>query len=349
MKTSDFDYILPEELIAQTPIEPRSSSRLMVLNKITGDIKHKKFYNIIDFLKEGDCLVLNNTKVLPARLYGKIVEKNSDAELLLLKDTGNDIWETLVKPGKKIKKGTNLLFGGGILFGKVIEVLENGNRLIKFNFDSTTSDSNKTSFYDILEKIGAMPVPHYIKKELKNKDRYQTVYAKTIGSVAAPTAGLHFTQELLEDIKQKGIKIVYVTLHVGLGTFRPVKVDNIKDHKMHTEWYTIPSESAKIINETKKYGKRVICVGTTSCRTLESAFKKYGKIKETSDETDIFIYPGFKFNITDALITNFHLPKSTLIMLVCAFAGKEYVLNAYKTAVENKYRFYSFGDAMFIH
>lgn len=350
MKTSDFDYILPEELIAQTPVEPRANSRLMVLNKTTGEIKHEKFYNIIDFLNEGDCLVLNNTKVLPARLYGKIVEKDTDVEILLLKVTGNSsIWEALVKPGKKIKKGTNLLFGGGILSGKVIEVLENGNRLIKFNFGSTTSDSNKTSFYDILEKIGTMPVPHYIKKELKNKDRYQTVYAKTIGSVAAPTAGLHFTQELLKDIKQKGVKIVHVTLHVGLGTFRPVKVDNIKDHKMHTEWYTIPNESAKIINETKANGKRVICVGTTSCRTLESAFKKYSKIKETSDETDIFIYPGFNFSITDALITNFHLPKSTLIMLVCAFAGKEYVLNAYKTAVENKYRFYSFGDAMFIH
>ena len=349
MKTSDFDYVLPEELIAQVPVEPRTNSRLMVLNKATGTIEHRKFYNITDFLNEGDCLVLNNTKVLPARLYGKIVEKDTDVEILLLKYTGNsNIWETLVKPGKKIKKDTNLVFEGGILSGKVIKILESGNRLIKFNFSCTTSDGNETNFYDILEQIGKMPVPHYIKEELKDRDRYQTVYAKTVGSVAAPTAGLHFTNDLLNKIKQKGVKIVHVTLHVGLGTFRPVKVDNIKDHKMHTEWYTIPEESAKIINETKANGKRVICVGTTSCRTLESVFKKYGKIKGISDETDIFIYPGFNFNITDGLITNFHLPKSTLIMLVCAFAGKDCILNAYKTAVENKYRFYSLGDAMFV-
>lgn len=348
MKTSDFDYILPDELIAQSPIEPRSSSKLMVLNKTTGDIKHKKFYNIVDFLHEGDCLVLNNTKVLPARLYGKIVGKDSGAELLLLKDVGNNTWETLVKPGKKIKENTKIEFGNGILFGKIVKILESGNRVIKFSFNYSDSKSSNYNFYNILEKIGTMPIPHYIKEKLKDKDRYQTVYAKTIGSVAAPTAGLHFTTELLESIKQKGIKVVYVTLHVGLGTFRPVKVDDIKNHKMHTEWYTIPDESARVISETKDSGGRVICVGTTSCRTLESVFKKYGKIRETSDNTDIFIYPGFKFNITDALITNFHLPKSTLIMLVCAFAGRDLTLKAYKTAVEEKYRFYSFGDAMFI-
>lgn len=348
MKTSDFDYILPDELIAQSPIEPRSSSKLMVLNKSTGDIKHKKFYNIVDFLHKGDCLVLNNTKVLPARLYGKIVGRNSGAELLLLKDVGNNTWETLVKPGKKIKENTKIEFGNGILFGEIVKILESGNRLIEFNFSCSNSKNNNYNFYNILEKIGTMPIPHYIKKKLKDKDRYQTVYAKTIGSVAAPTAGLHFTNELLKSIKQKGIKVVYVTLHVGLGTFRPVKVDDIKNHKMHTEWYTIPDESARVISETKDSGGRVICVGTTSCRTLESVFKKHGKIKETSDTTDIFIYPGFEFNITDALITNFHLPKSTLIMLVCAFAGKDLALKAYETAVKEKYRFYSFGDAMFI-
>lgn len=343
MKTSDFDYNLLPNLIAQNPLEKRSDSRLMILNRATNSIEHKKIYNIINYLSPGDCLVLNNTKVLPARLYGKIAEKEAKAEILLLKDTGNNIWEALVKPGKKIKINTSLEFGNGALYGNVVKILDSGNRLVKFSYSNSSND-----FYTILEKIGKMPIPHYIKEELKNNERYQTVYAKLTGSAAAPTAGLHFTQELLGQIQQKGINIAYVTLHVGLGTFRPVKALNIEDHKMHTEWYSVPEDSAKIINETKKAGKKVICVGTTSCRTLESVYKKYGEIKASTGETNIFIYPGFKFNITDALITNFHLPKSTLIMLVSAFAGKDYILRAYNIAVEEKYRFFSFGDAMLI-
>ena len=340
MKTSEFDYFLPKELIAQTPVEPRDSSRLLVLNKRNGAVEHRRFHDVLDYLESEDCLVLNDTKVIPARIFGNIVEKKSKVEFLLLKQVGDDIWEVLAKPGKKAKIGTRFEFKENCLYGEVLDILPNGGRLLKFFFDG--------SFYDILDKIGAMPVPHYIKSRLENKERYQTVYAKVLGSAAAPTAGLHFTNELINQIKMKGVKIVYITLHVGLGTFRPVQANNVKDHKMHSEWYTISPESAREINLAKKEGKRVICVGTTSCRTLESVYKKHSKIVSTSGETDIFIYPGFKFKVMDALITNFHLPKSTLIMLVCAFAGKENTLHAYEAAVNNRYRFFSFGDAMLI-
>ncbi len=340
MKTSDFDYHLPRDLIAQTPVEPRDSSKLLTLNKQTGAIEHRHFCDILEYLDPGDCLVLNDTKVIPARIFGNIDGKKSKVELLLLKHFDDDVWEVLVKPGKKAKVGTRFEFKKDLLYGEVVGVLPLGERLIKFFFEG--------GFYDILSDIGAMPVPHYIKNELKDKERYQTVYARRLGSVAAPTAGLHFTVDLINQIKAKGIKIVYITLHVGLGTFRPVQVDNIRDHKMHSEWYTISPESAREISFAKNMGKRIICVGTTSCRTLESVYKKHGKIISVSEETDIFIYPGFEFKVTDALITNFHLPKSTLIMLVCAFAGKENILSVYETAVSNSYRFFSFGDAMLI-
>ena len=340
MKTTDFDYYLPKDLIAQVPLKDRDSSRLLVLNKRTGELSHKVFTDVIEYLNPGDCLVLNDTKVIPARIFGHLEKSDSLVEFLLLKDMGQNTWETLVKPGKKARIGTNLEFKKDVIYGKILDILPSGSRVIKFYF--------KGNFYNILEEIGAMPVPHYIKKNLEEKNRYQTVYAKEIGSCAAPTAGLHFTESLLSKIEENGINIAKVTLHVGLGTFRPVKCEDIKDHKMHTEWYSVPKESAKIINDTKKIGKKVFCVGTTSCRTLESVFAKYGQIVECCGETDIFIYPGFKFKVMDALITNFHLPKSTLIMLVCAFAGKENVLNAYKIAVEQKYRFFSFGDAMLV-
>jgi len=338
MKTIDFDYYLPKELIAQVPLKDRDQSRLLVLNKSTGELLHKVFTDVVDYLEAGDCLVLNDTKVIPARIFGRLESNESIVEFLLLKDMGNGTWETLVKPGKKAKIGAKLEFKKDVIYGEILDILPSGSRIIKFYFNG--------NFYNILDEIGAMPVPHYIKKNLEEKDRYQTVYAKEIGSCAAPTAGLHFTESLLSKIEENGINIAKVTLHVGLGTFRPVKCEDIKDHKMHTEWYSVPKESAKIINITKKIGKKVVCVGTTSCRTLESVFAKYGQIVECCGETDIFIYPGFKFKVMDALITNFHLPKSTLIMLVCAFAGKENVLNAYKIAVDQKYRFFSFGDAM---
>lgn len=339
MKTSDFFYDLPEELIAQTPVFPRDSSRLLTLSKISGEIKHDKFSSIIDYLNEGDCLVLNNTRVLPARLYGTAVDTGAVVEFVLLKQKELNTWEVLAGPGKKAKIGRQFKFGDK-LSAEVIDVLEDGNRIIKFSF--------KGDFYTVLDEVGQMPLPPYIKEKLQDKERYQTVYSKELGSAAAPTAGLHFTNELLDKIKERGVKIAYVTLHVGLGTFRPVKVDDITEHKMHTEHYSVSKETADIINKTKSRGGRVICVGTTSCRTVESVANTYGCICECSDDTGIFIYPGYKFKCMDALITNFHLPESTLIMLVSAFAGYENTMNAYKIAVEEKYRFFSFGDAMFI-
>ncbi|MGN0172799.1 MAG: tRNA preQ1(34) S-adenosylmethionine ribosyltransferase-isomerase QueA [Acutalibacteraceae bacterium] len=339
MRKQDFYYDLPEELIAQHPTDKRENSRLMLLDKKSGEIEHKHFYNLIDYLNENDCLVLNNTKVIPARIYGTRAETGAVVEFLLLKNLGNDEWECLAGPGKKAKEGYEFSFADGILKATVIKVKDDGNRIIKFNYEG--------NFYEVLDKVGEMPLPHYIHEKLKDCTRYQTVYAKYEGSAAAPTAGLHFTNELLEKIKQKGIKIAYVTLHVGLGTFRPVKADNIEDHLMHSEHYIMPQETADIINETKKNGGRVICVGTTSCRTVESVASK-GEIKADEGDTSIFIYPGYEFKCLDALITNFHLPESTLIMLVSALAGRENVLNAYKIAVEEKYRFFSFGDAMFI-
>ncbi len=341
MKKSDFYYDLPKELIAQTPLEQRDSSRLMVINRKNGEISHKHFYDIIDYLNEGDCLVLNNTRVLPARIYGIKKGTGATVEFLLLNNLGNDEWETITGPGKRAKEGTEFTFGDGILSCKVIKVLPNGNRIAKFFYDGS-------NIYEVLDKIGEMPLPHYITEELKDKERYQTVYSKELGSAAAPTAGLHFTKEILKKISDKGVKICYVTLHVGIGTFRPVKSENIEDHEMHSEHYHIPKETADTINETKKNGGRVIAVGTTCCRTLESVMTSQGEMKEYDDWTSIFIYPGYEFKCIDALITNFHLPESTLIMLVSAFYNREKVLEAYKTAVENKYRFFSFGDAMFI-
>lgn len=340
MKTSDFYYDLPQELIAQTPIEPRDASRLMVLNKKTGAIEHRIFRDLTEYLTDKDCLILNNTRVIPARIYGTKEETGAYVEFLLLTQKENDVWECLCKPGKRAKIGTKFDFGDGKLQGEVIDVQEDGNRIVRF-----TCEGN---IFAVLDEIGQMPLPPYIKEKLENKERYQTVYSKELGSAAAPTAGLHFTPEMLEKIKAKGVKIGYVTLHVGLGTFRPVKVDDVTKHKMHTEHYHMPAETAELINETKKNGGRVIAVGTTSCRTIESVAKKNGCICEDDDNTSIFIYPGFEFKCMDALITNFHLPESTLIMLVSAFAGFDNIMNAYHTAVEEKYRFFSFGDAMFI-
>ena len=340
MDVKDFDYELPEELIAQDPLEDRSSSRLMVLDRETGEFEHKVFKDIIDYLNPGDCLVLNNTKVIPARLYGAKEGTNARIELLLLKRKENDVWETLVKPGKKAKPGTRIVFGDGLLVGEIIDIVDEGNRLIKFHYEGI--------FEEILDKLGQMPLPPYITHELKDKNRYQTVYAKYDGSAAAPTAGLHFTKELLEQVKATGIKIAEATLHVGLGTFRPVKVDNILDHHMHSEFYMVSQEAADTINTAKKEGHRVISVGTTSTRTLESAADENGMLRECSGWTEIFIYPGYSFKVIDGLITNFHLPQSTLVMLVSALAGREHVLNAYKEAVKERYRFFSFGDAMFI-
>lgn len=339
MKTSDFYYDLPEELIAQTPVEPRNSSRLMVLPRNGGEIKHKHFYDLPEFLKPGDCLVLNNTRVLPARLYGTREDTGAVVEFVLLRQHGNKLWECLAGPGKKAKTGYKFRFSDK-LTAIVTDVLEDGNRMIEFACEG--------DFFAVLDEVGQMPLPPYIKEKLKDKERYQTVYSKDAGSAAAPTAGLHFTKEMLESIKAMGVNIAYVTLHVGLGTFRPVKVEDVTQHKMHTEHYYIPEEAAKTINETRKNGGRVICVGTTSCRTVESCAKKYGEIKECSGDTDIFIYPGFEFKCMDGLITNFHLPESTLIMLVSAFAGYDNVMNAYNTAVKERYRFFSFGDAMLI-
>ena len=338
MKKSDFYYDLPQELIAQTPIEPRTASRLMVLDKATGKSEHKNFVDIKSYLREGDCLVLNDTRVMPARIYGKRIDTGSIVEFLLLKQKQNNCWEVLAGPGKKAKPGHKFTFSDE-LSCEVIDVLDNGNRIIKFDFVG--------NFFEILDRIGEMPLPHYITEKLENKERYQTVYSKNLGSAAAPTAGLHFTDELLNEIENMGVKIAYVTLHVGLGTFRPVKEENILDHKMHTESYYISSEAAEKINSAKLNGGRVICVGTTSCRTVESAASN-GGIRECSGDTDIFIYPGYEFKCLDALITNFHLPESTLIMLVSALAGYENTMNAYKEAVNEKYRFFSFGDAMFI-
>ena len=339
MKTSDFYYDLPEELIAQTPIEPRNSSRLMVLPRNGGEIEHKHFYDLPEFLKPGDCLVLNNTRVLPARLYGTREDTGAVVEFVLLRQHGNKLWECLAGPGKKAKTGYKFRFSDK-LTATVTDVLEDGNRMIEFACEG--------DFFAVLDEVGQMPLPPYIKEKLKDKERYQTVYSKDAGSAAAPTAGLHFTKEMLENIRAMGVNIAYVTLHVGLGTFRPVKVEDVTQHKMHTEHYYIPEEAAKTINETRKNGGRVICVGTTSCRTVESCAKKYGEIRECSGDTDIFIYPGFEFKCMDGLITNFHLPESTLIMLVSAFAGYDNVMNAYNTAVKERYRFFSFGDAMLI-
>lgn len=337
---SDFYFDLPEEQIAQDPLEDRSGSRLMVLNKKTGEVTHKVFRDIIDYLREGDCLVLNNTKVIPARLMGTKADTGAAIEVLLLKRHENDVWETLVKPGKKARIGAVISFGDGILTGKVIDIVDEGNRLIKFTYEGI--------FEEVLDRLGEMPLPPYITHKLQDKNRYQTVYAKYDGSAAAPTAGLHFTNDLLKKVEEKGVKIAYVTLHVGLGTFRPVKEDNLINHHMHSEFYQVSQEAADIINNTKAAGGRVICVGTTSCRTIESAADENGKVIAGSDNTEIFIYPGYKFKVLDNLITNFHLPESTLIMLVSALAGRENVLNAYNVAVKEKYRFFSFGDAMFL-
>ncbi|WP_337474186.1 tRNA preQ1(34) S-adenosylmethionine ribosyltransferase-isomerase QueA [Jutongia sp.] len=340
MKTADFDYELPQELIAQDPLEQRDSSRLLILDKKTGERTHRIFHDIIDYLHEGDCLVINNTKVIPARLIGEREGTGGKVEVLLLKRKTDNVWETLVKPGKKARPGMRLSFGGGLLYAEVQEVVDEGNRLIRFEYEGI--------FEEILDQLGQMPLPPYITHQLKDKNRYQTVYAKYEGSAAAPTAGLHFTEELLQKIQEKGVKIARVTLHVGLGTFRPVKVDDVTQHHMHTEFYHVSQEAADIINETKKQGGRVICVGTTSCRTIESAADGQGVVQATEGDTDIFIYPGYQFKVLDCLITNFHLPESTLLMLVSALAGKENIMAAYKEAVEMKYRFFSFGDAMFI-
>ncbi|MCI5480831.1 MAG: tRNA preQ1(34) S-adenosylmethionine ribosyltransferase-isomerase QueA [Lachnospiraceae bacterium] len=340
MKTSDFYFDLPQELIAQDPLEDRSSSRLLVLDKKNGDIEHHIFRDIVDFLNPGDCLVVNNTKVIPARLFGVKEGTQAKIELLLLKRKEHDIWETLVKPGKKARVGTRILFGDGLLTGEVIDVVEEGNRLIRFHYEGI--------FEEILDQLGQMPLPPYITHQLKDKNRYQTVYAKHDGSAAAPTAGLHFTPELLKKIEEKGVNIAHVTLHVGLGTFRPVKVEDVTQHHMHSEFFFIEEDQAELINETKKQGGRVISVGTTSCRTLESAAAEDGRVKACSGWTDIFIYPGYRFKTIDALITNFHLPESTLLMLVSALAGKEHIMHAYEVAVKERYRFFSFGDAMFI-
>ena len=340
MDLKDFNYDLPEELIAQDPLEDRSSSRLMVLHKDTGRIEHKIFRDIIDYLNPGDCLVINDTKVIPARLMGIKEDTGAAIEVLLLKRNADDVWECLVKPGKKARTGARIVFGEGLLVGEIVDVIEDGNRMIKFHYEGI--------FEEILDKLGQMPLPPYITHKLQDKNRYQTVYARNEGSAAAPTAGLHFTKELLEKIKKKGVNVVSITLHVGLGTFRPVKVDKIEEHHMHTETFNISKEAADTINRTRAAGGRVIAVGTTSCRTLESAAADDGTIPARSGDTDIFIYPGYKFKAIDCLITNFHLPESTLIMLVSALAGRDNIMNAYETAVKERYRFFSFGDAMFI-
>ena len=340
MKTSDFYYDLPKELIAQDPLEDRSASRLMHLNKETGEYEHGHFRDILKYLKPGDCLVINDTKVIPARLYGSKVGTDAAIEILLLKRRENDIWETLVKPGKKCKVGTVISFGDGILTGEVVDIVDEGNRLIQFHYDGI--------FEEILDQLGEMPLPPYITHKLQDKNRYQTVYAKHEGSAAAPTAGLHFTKELLQQVQDAGVKIAHVTLHVGLGTFRPVKVEDVTQHHMHSEFYVVEEDQAKLINDTKAAGGRVIAVGTTSCRTLESATGYDGILKAGSGWTEIFIYPGYRFKMIDGLITNFHLPESTLVMLVSALAGKEHIMAAYEEAVREKYRFFSFGDAMMI-
>lgn len=340
MKKSDFYYDLPQELIAQTPLDDRTASRLMVIDRSSGEVTHSRFYNICDYLKKGDLLVLNNSRVLPARIYGVKIENNTPIEFLLLTQKGDMCWEILCRPGKKAKIGTKFSFGEGKLIAEIVDVLEDGNRIAKF--------SCERNFYEVLDEIGQMPLPPYITEKLEDKERYQTVYSKELGSAAAPTAGLHFTDELLQKIKNMGVDIAYCTLHVGLGTFRPVKEERISDHLMHTEHYHLPKETADKINKTKENGGRVIAVGTTSCRTLESAAKADGTIDETESDTSIFIYPGYKFKIIDGLVTNFHLPESTLIMLVSAFTGYDNTMNAYKEAVSEKYRFFSFGDAMFI-
>lgn len=340
MKTSDFYYDLPERLIAQDPLLKRSDSRLMLLDKNTGEIEHSVFNKLPEYLKPGDCLVINNTKVIPARLIGKKEGTGGAVEILLLKRMGADVWETLVKPGKKLRTGARVSFGGGILKAEIMDVLEDGNRHVKFEYDGI--------FEEVLNELGEMPLPPYITHKLEDKNRYQTVYAKYEGSAAAPTAGLHFTSELLETIKNMGINIASVTLHVGLGTFRPVKVDDVTKHHMHTEFYSVTREAADMINETKARGGRIICVGTTSCRTVESCSDENGIVYPGQGNTDIFIYPGYKFKVLDALITNFHLPESTLLMLVSALAGKDNIMHAYEIAVKEEYRFFSFGDAMFI-
>lgn len=336
----DFYFDLPPELIAQDPLEDRSGSRLLVLDRATGAVEHKVFTDILDYLHEGDCLVLNNTKVIPARLMGIKAETGAAIEVLLLKRREKDVWETLVKPGKKAREGAVISFGDGLLTGKVIDVVDEGNRLVQFQYDGI--------FEEVLDRLGEMPLPPYITHKLADKNRYQTVYAKYEGSAAAPTAGLHFTEELLEKVQSKGVRLAYVTLHVGLGTFRPVKEENLLNHHMHSEMYQVTQEAADIINSTKQAGGRVICVGTTSCRTIESAADANGRVVAGSGDTEIFIYPGYQFKVLDNLITNFHLPESTLIMLVCALAGREHVLNAYQAAVRERYRFFSFGDAMLV-
>ena len=340
MKTSDFYYDLPKELIAQDPLEDRSSSRLLVLHRKSGRVEHRVFTDIVEYLKPGDCLVRNNTKVIPARLYGTRVDTGATIELLLLKRMENDVWETLVKPGKKARQGAVISFGDGILTGEIIDVKEDGNRLIQFRYEGI--------FEEILDQLGQMPLPPYITHTLKDKNRYQTVYAKYEGSAAAPTAGLHFTEELFQKLEEKGVLVANVTLHVGLGTFRPVKVDNMSKHHMHTEFYQVTKEEADKINKAKQAGGRIVCVGTTSCRTIESAADENGVLKPGQGDTDIFIYPGYSFKMMDVLITNFHLPESTLLMLVSALAGKEQVMRVYEEAVQERYRFFSFGDAMII-
>ena len=340
MKTSDFDFHLPEELIAQTPLERRDSSRLLVLDKQTGATRHMHFYDLPSLLRPGDCLVLNDSRVLPARLLGHREPTGGAVEVLLLIDRGDKVWECLVRPGRKVKPGTRLSFGDGLLQAQVEDVVEGGNRLIRFEYEGI--------FLELLEQLGKMPLPPYIKAELNDPERYQTVYSREVGSAAAPTAGLHFTKELLEQVEAMGVRLAYVTLHVGLGTFRPVKEEDIDQHEMHSEYCMVPAKAAQIINETKAAGGRVICVGTTSCRTIESWAKEDGTMEEAAGWTNIFIYPGYRFKVLDALITNFHLPQSTLVMLVSALAGREHILNAYREAVEQRYRFFSFGDAMFI-
>ena len=341
MKTSDFYYDLPQELIAQTPLERRDGSRLLTLDKVTGEWEHRHFYDLPEYLNPGDCLILNDSRVLPARLLGQRLPGGGACEVLLLIDKGEGTWECLVRPGRKMKPGAKLSFGNGELTAEVTEELPGGNRLVHFDYEGI--------FLEVLERLGKMPLPPYIKEELQDSERYQTVYSKVLGSAAAPTAGLHFTPELLEKIAAKGVHIGYVTLHVGLGTFRPVKEDNIEEHPMHSEYCVVPPETAELINRTRADGGRCVCVGTTTCRTLESFAAEDGHMDPSAGWTDIFIYPGYKFKVMDALVTNFHLPESTLVMLVSAFAGREHILNAYAEAVKERYRFFSFGDAMFIH